>query len=112
MYRCKYCKKKVEQLQIKIPQVCKECVLTHFESNKEKVLSKAKKKVESKKKAEVKEKKDALKSISAIIKEIKPIFQKFIRLRDKDLPCISCGSFDGVPQGGHYKKAEIYSVVS
>src|SRR5690606_36814293 len=49
--------------------------------------------------------------ISKIILEIKPIFQKYIRLRDKDLPCISCGSFEGVPQGGHYKKAEIYSGV-
>ena len=77
----------------------------------EKATLKAKKQTEVKKRKDKAEAKESLKSISAVIKDIKPIFQKFIRLRDKDLPCISCGSFDGLPQGGHFKKAEIYSGV-
>lgn len=77
----------------------------------EKAQIKAKNVVIKKQKESINRLKEELKSISAIIKEIKPIFQKFIRLRDKDLPCISCGTFEGTPQGGHYKKAEIYSGV-
>src|SRR5690606_34868707 len=77
----------------------------------EKARIKGKKQVENKKKKERAELKESLKSISKIISEIKPIFQKYIRLRDKDLPCISCGSFERVLQGGHYKKAEIYTGV-
>ena len=38
--------------------------------------------------------------------------QKWVRLRDKDLPCISCGtSYTQQWDGGHYLKAEIYSGV-
>ena len=110
LYRCKYCKQKVEKLQIKIPQVCKECVVIHFEANKEKLLNKAKKQVDNKKKKERAELKESLKSISKIISEIKPIFQKYIRLRDKDLPCISCGNAKTTDwAGGHYFSAGIYS---
>lgn len=40
----------------------------------------------------------------------KTVFQRWVRIRDKDFPCISCGTND-TPQwdGGHYYKAEIYS---
>ena len=38
--------------------------------------------------------------------------QKWVRLRDKDLPCISCGTnYTQQWDGGHYLKAEIYSGV-
>ena len=78
----------------------------------EKARIKGKKQVENKKKKERTKLKESLKSISKIISEIKPIFQKFIRFRDKDLPCISCGSFNAKEyHGGHFKKAEIYSGV-
>lgn len=37
-------------------------------------------------------------------------FQLFIRMRDKDLPCISCGTFNTKQwDGGHFFKAELYS---
>lgn len=78
----------------------------------EKARIKGKKQVENKKKKERAELKESLKSISKIISEIKPIFQKYIRFRDKDLPCISCGTFTANEfHGGHFKKAEIYSGV-
>ena len=40
------------------------------------------------------------------------MFQRWIRLRDKDKPCISCGTISSsVWDGGHFKKAELYSGV-
>ena len=110
LYRCKYCKQKVEKLQIKIPQVCKECVVIHFEANKEKLLNKAKKQVDNKKKKERAELKESLKSISAVINDVKKVFQTFIRLRDKNKPCISCGNKNPSDWcGSHYFPAGVYS---
>lgn len=53
--------------------------------------------------------KDKLKTLSQYESDAKKEFQKFIRLRDADLPCISCGATDTVFHGGHFYKAEIYS---
>ena len=36
-------------------------------------------------------------------------FQKWIRFRDRALPCISCGSIYAKWDSGHYFKAELYS---
>jgi len=56
--------------------------------------------------------KTALKTLSELEAEAKKSFQKYIRLRDKDLPCVSCGVNETeLWDGGHYKKAEIYSGV-
>lgn len=51
-----------------------------------------------------------LKTIGEYKAEARKLFQKWIRLRDSDKPCISCNSstadtFDG----GHFYKAEVYS---
>lgn len=76
----------------------------------EKATLKAKKQIEAKKRKEKSELKESLKSISKIISEIKPIFQKYIRLRDKDLPCISCGNKNPADWcGSHYFPAGVYS---
>jgi hypothetical protein len=56
--------------------------------------------------------KTALKTLTQLEAEAKKSFQKFIRLRDRDLNCISCGvKTTELWDGGHYKKAEIYSGV-
>jgi len=55
--------------------------------------------------------KDKLKTVGQYEGEAKRVFQKFIRLRDVGLPCISCGSNSPLIDGGHFKKAEIYSGV-
>ena len=55
---------------------------------------------------------DKLKTLSQYEAEAKKSFQKYVRMRDKGLPCISCGIFETeLWDGGHYKKAEIYSGV-
>ena len=35
----------------------------------------------------------------------------FVKLRDKDDPCISCGNFYGEMQAGHLFKAELYTTL-
>ena len=51
-----------------------------------------------------------LKTLSQYEAEAKKSFQKYVRLRDKDLPCISCNEMvKDLWDGGHYFKAEIFS---
>lgn len=62
--------------------------------------------------AEKKKLRDKLKTLSQYEAEAKTSFQRWIRFRDKDQPCISCGKFAAdLVDGGHFKKAEIYSGV-
>lgn len=62
--------------------------------------------------AEKREAKEKLKTYSQRVNEVKVIFQRYIRMRDAKLPCISCGATtSSVWDAGHYKKAELYSGV-
>ena len=48
--------------------------------------------------------KEALKSRPDWLKEAQKAFNEFIRLRDADLPCISCGRYhNGQYHAGHYR---------
>jgi hypothetical protein len=72
----------------------------------------ANKRIERKKKAENKVLKEKLKTLTQYESEAKKEFQRFIRKRDENLPCISCGTFQtDLWDGGHFKKAELYSGV-
>ena len=77
-----------------------------------KKMDKAKKhlaKVEKESDDKIREK---LKTLGKFESEAKTEFQKYIRKRDAELPCISCGTpSTDLWDGGHYKKAEIYSGV-
>ena len=54
--------------------------------------------------------KEKVKTLSQYEQEAKASFQHWIRLRDKDLPCISCGKYNTTDwSGGHYFPAGIYS---
>jgi hypothetical protein len=51
-----------------------------------------------------------LKTIGEYKAEARKSFQKWIRLRDNDKPCISCNSSTAdTYDGGHFYKAEVYS---
>ncbi|WP_025217146.1 recombination protein NinG [Mannheimia varigena] len=97
---------------------CKECgsYYIKFQSTQQVcsvkcAMAMGKRKAEARRKqadkAERKERKqrlEKLKSRSAWLKDLQNIFNKFIRLRDKDLPCISCGRHhQGQWHAGHYK---------
>lgn len=54
--------------------------------------------------------KEKLKTLSEYEADAKKSFQRFIRFRDKDLPCISCGNANPTDwAGGHFYSAGMYS---
>lgn len=76
------------------------------------IFEKRKIKVKAKNWKEEKAKmKESVKTLSDYENEAKKSFQKFIRLRDAGKPCISCYKHKEFYDGGHFKKAEIYSGV-
>jgi len=53
---------------------------------------------------------DDIKSITEHEKESRRVFQKFVRLRDKELPCISCGAVKAKEwDGSHYFDAYTFT---
>jgi hypothetical protein len=49
-------------------------------------------------------------SVKLLTKVAKQLAQKWARIRDKDLPCISCGAVTSTMwDGGHLYKSELYS---
>ena len=108
MPRCKHCQTKFEAKHFnqKYCLQSDECIKAFSIYAKELT---AKKKV-SDWKAQKKVLKEKLKTLSDYEAEAKKSFQKWVRLRDENLPCISCYRFDCKDwAGGHYFKAEIYS---
>ncbi len=102
---CKVCKEKFTPVQFAQAVCGYKCAMVHSYT-----LRKQKEQKEWKQeKAVLKEK---LKTLSQYEAEAKISFQKWVRLRDKNQNCISCGINDTeLFDGGHFKKAEIYSGV-
>jgi hypothetical protein len=97
--RCKVCNEIFIPNRPLIPVCSPKCAIEY--SNKLKA-NKAKKE-----KSILKEK---LKTLSDLEAEAKKSFQRYVRLRDKDLPCISCGNQNTNDwAGGHYFSAGMYS---
>lgn len=75
--------------------------------DREKALAKLKKenqKKEREAKDKLKARKLAVKPLSYFTKQAQTAFNAFIRERDKDKPCISCGRFhEGQYHAGHYR---------
>jgi hypothetical protein len=100
--KCKYCLERYTPKYSSTEPCPKyECRLQHLEANVAKIN-----------RANKATARDSIKSYAQRLGEAKKVFQKWIRLRDKDKPCISCGSISStVWDGGHFKKAELYSGV-
>jgi len=100
--RCSYCKKKVPSDSAKITGLKAFCSTEHalewLKTDKGKsTLQKARRK----KTAELRE---SLKTKSQYVKEAQVAFNAWIRLRDADKPCISCGrDHQGQYHAGHYR---------
>jgi len=96
--RCKRCKKKFEPKKF-LQKYCMEdldCIKAYLES--------IKKENEKKWRKEKKQKLNDLKTNSDWLNELQTIFNKYIRLRDNDLPCISCGTTKKKQyHAGHYR---------
>jgi len=100
MPRCKHCKNKFVPKQFNA-KYCEEIDCKVADGmNRLELISKANKKKWSKDKAELKE---SLKTKSDWLKETQVVFNEWIRLRDKKLGCVSCGTFTGKENAGHYR---------
>ena len=97
MAKCKKCKCDFEPRYFLQPfcMETSECIAAHTEYAKLKM-----EKGWRKRKAVIK---DSLKTHSDWSKELQKVFNEYIRLRDIDLPCVSCGTNSGQFHAGHYR---------
>ena len=101
--KCKVCSNYFEQYNSLISWCSPKC---GFELSQSKLKEKESRDWKQRKKT-LKEK---TKTLSQYESEAKKSFQHWIRLRDKDLPCISCNQHNTKDwSGGHYFPAGIYS---
>ena len=112
LFRCRYCKEKFpyNELQVKMPQVCKGCIMDYFKEYKSDIVVKAKK--DAKKRSKQAERKridkmrEELMTLSDWMKIAQRHFNAYIRERDKkcyDNVCLAClKPIRGVSHAGHY----------
>ena len=105
MKTCKVCKNKFEPKFSSVQMVCSSKCAIEYSKNKQKA-----ERLKDKTKLE-KARKDLneAKSYQRVLQDARKYFQQYIRLRDKDKPCISCGNHSKLVDAGHYFKAELYS---
>lgn len=110
--KCKYCGNVFTPIRSSLEKNCQEidcrtAYAMEVIAKKKQSEANAKQKIWNKEKKALKE---SLFSLSDYEREAKKVFQKWVRLRDKDLPCISCGnSKTNDWAGGHYYPAGMYS---
>jgi len=104
MTKCKLCGEKFIR-QYSLAQQC--CTIEHTIQYLRQKTEKTAKRQQRKDDRELKEK---LKTYSQKLNDAKRIFQKWVRTRDAEQYCISCGTTVSIPywDAGHYKKAELY----
>lgn len=79
-----------------------ECAIAHGQS--EKGQASARKALAQVERREIKVRKEKLKSRADHLREAQAVFNEWVRLRDADLPCVSCGRHhDGQYHAGHYR---------
>lgn len=99
--KCRRCKKEFEPLYYNGVIKSLFCISCLIEQGKQK------KKAEWRK--ERKAIKEKLKTQSEWLKELQKVFNEFIRLRDKNKPCISCGkTLSGKYDAGHFFSVGAY----
>ena len=102
--RCKQCNKLFQPLRQMQPCCSPECAVKYVKDkdNRKKVIEKAQK--DDRKETKAKLRQLGRSDRSKAEKAAQAAFNKYIRERDKDLPCISCGRHhEGQYHAGHYK---------
>jgi len=97
--KCKTCKA-TANIKIQLNHFCDfNCAIIHAK----KIQDKAKSEKAKRERQVHRERKEAVKTRSEWLRQAQTVFNQYIRLRDKDLPCISCGRFhEGQYHAGHY----------
>ena len=108
-HQCKECGAYYIKKQ-SMQQVCSmECAIAYSKRKAEEKRKKQEKSDRLEARRRMRARKEALKSRSDWLKEAQKAFNEFIRLRDKDLPCISCGRYhEGQYHAGHYRSVGAY----
>lgn len=89
--------------------VCTVKCATELQKKKREKLIKE---IEKQDRRDIREMKEKLKTTKDYVKELQVIFNTFIRERDKNLPCISCGRINNARwTAGHYFPAGSYPMV-
>ncbi|MFD2641836.1 recombination protein NinG [Pseudomonas japonica] len=98
---CKSCGEKFTPSFNSTQVVCSpKCALDHAPANQEK----ARKAIAQRERRAVQVRKQKLKSRADYVREVQTVFNQWVRLRDADLPCISCGRHhQGQYHAGHYR---------
>ena len=95
--KCKVCQEEFLALTSTQKVCCLSCAVTLARELNEAVVKKEKRKIN-------REAKEKLKTRSDWLREAQTEFNKYIRLRDRDRPCISCGRHhNGQYHAGHYR---------
>ena len=104
-YKCRHCKNYFnasDGIRVPLGRFCSmDCVSTHG-------LEKAQKARQKQNKKELTEYRERTKNVSQWKKEAQAAFNAYIRYRDRDRSCISCGArcdtkFGGAIDAGHYR---------
>ena len=102
LYKCKQCNKRFERVRPLQSVCCYTCAIEYSKQQREK---KAKKEWN----IEKKKIKESLKTKKDYEKELQVIFNSYIRERDKNKKCISCGEYlKGKYDAGHFYPAGTY----
>lgn len=101
--KCKICKEIFTPVQFAQSVCGYKCAIKHSKKLKEL-------KNQREWKAEKAILKDNIKTLSQYEADAKKVFQKYVRMRDKDKPCISCNNINATDwAGGHFYSAGMYS---
>src|SRR5574340_236776 len=90
---CPSCRTKFTPVISPLQVVCSpSCAIKHAEALRSK-----------RERKETRERKQATKTRQQWLKECQAVFNKWVRLRDADRPCISCGTTEAKWDAGHYR---------
>ena len=103
-HKCKECSEYYTKFR-STQQVCSvKCAMAMGKRKAEEKRKKLEKADRLEASRRMRERKEKLKSRSDWLKDLQRVFNEFIRLRDADLPCISCGCYhQGQWHAGHYR---------
>ena len=102
--KCKICGSEFQTYDSFRKWYCPDCGVKYAQEQLKKQREKAIAKHNREERVKIKAVKERLKSRSQWLSDAQKVFNKFIRLRDKDEPCISCGRYhQGKYDAGHYR---------
>ena len=104
MRKCKWCKEPTTN-KIGMRILCSiDCAVLYGKAEVERKQLRQKAEIRKNEKKAVKAAKERIKPLSKWLQEAQTEFNKFIRLRDAEKPCISCGCTEAVQwHAGHYR---------